>query len=133
MKTNSIIQKTFIVITLIFITSCVPEDMKQQMSEVMKESQKMFADREFKKALGEIELYKLRNGKYPNSLRELEFLSAMDSSMFTYIEYIPMDSVYELNINFNMPTFEGGRQSKIRLKYPRRFWSGLGCVKSNAM
>lgn len=133
MKTHLIIRKALVVVTVLVLSSCISEDVKHQMTKAMKQSQKMFADQEFKKALAHIELHKLRNGQYPKSLRELDFLNIMDSTMYSHIEYIPMDSVYELNINFGFASFDSNRKPSIKLKYPKRFWKGLGCVKSNTM
>jgi hypothetical protein len=84
-----------------------------------------------KKAIGNIELHKLRTGHYPNSLRELKFLSSQDSTMFAVVEYIRLDSVYELNLKLQFPSIGGGKQKTIALKYPPAFWKGLGCVRSN--
>ncbi len=96
----------------------------------MKASQKMFAEHEFKKALSHIELYKLRNGQYPSSLSELQFLTAMDSSIFNTVTYTKIDTAYELNLKFEMHSLDGQAEA-VRLTLPAEFWDGLGCVKSN--
>ena len=118
--------------TLISFSSCIPDTLKEKMNEGMSMAQTMMADQQFKSAIAQVELHKLRNGTYPNSLSELQFLSAMDSSMFHSIEYTKLDTAYEMNINLDVPSFDGGSKKRIHLNYPPEFWRGLGCVKSNA-
>jgi hypothetical protein len=97
----------------------------------MAQAQNMLIDQEFKKAIAHIELHKLRSGTYPLSLSELQFLSALDSSMLRYVEYTRLDSVYELNITMEFPVLgDGDSTKKVQLKYPPEFWKGLGCMKS---
>src|SRR5690348_12662455 len=97
----------------------------------MSNAQQMMADWQFKSSIAQIELHKLRNGRYPNSLSELRFLSAMDSSMIRSIDYTRLDSVYELNLKPEFFALQGEGIRQIELKYPAEFWAGLGCVKSN--
>ena len=110
----------------------MPDNFEKNMSSAIVDLQKMMADQEFKKAIGHIELYKIRNGNYPGTLRDLEFLSPSDSSMFNFIEYVQMDSVYELNVNYPVMSTKKKNKISVRLNYPDKFWDGLGCVKSNA-
>jgi hypothetical protein len=119
------------VVFILLMTSCIPDDIKDKMNKGMAGAQQMMADWEFKKAISQIELHKLRNGNYPNSLRELKFLSAMDSSMFNFVEYTRRDSVYELNLKMKFSSIDGKEIKEIHLKYPPEFWKGLGCIKSN--
>jgi hypothetical protein len=115
------------------MSACIPDDVKEKMVEGMSSAQLMMADWEFKKALANIELHKLRNGSYPASLSELQFLSAMDSSMLKNVEYTRLDSVYELNLKMEFASLDTKEKKKpIILQYPAEFWKGLGCVKSNA-
>jgi hypothetical protein len=125
--------KKSIVLLLLTATlqACIPNGVKDQLDKGMTEAGKIFGDMEFKKALGNIELHKLRTGHYPNSMRELKFLSSSDSTMFAAVEYIKLDSVYELNLKLQFPSMGGGKQKPISLKYPPEFWNGLGCVRSN--
>jgi hypothetical protein len=118
-------------IPLALLFSCVPDNLKEKMNEGMNYGQKILADQEFKKAIAQIELHKLRNGYYPNSLSELQFLTAMDSTIFYYTQYTRLDSVYELNFKMEFPSFTDVRLKSVELKYPPEFWKGLGCVKSN--
>ncbi|WP_018344446.1 hypothetical protein [Cytophaga aurantiaca] len=133
MKKSSSILIFFVVCLIVTVSSCVPDSMKKEMDANMKAGQQMFADQEFKKALGAIELHKLRNGKYPASLTELQYLGSLDATLFQFVEYKSMDSVYELNVKYEYPSFSNETKNKITLKYPKEFWKGLGCAKSNAM
>ncbi len=124
-------KKIIIAVSIALLTfSCIPDNVKEKMAEGMKASQKMFAEHEFKKALSHIELHKLRNGQYPNSLSELQFLTAMDSSIFNTVTYTKIDTAYELNLKFEMHSLDGQAEA-VRLTLPAEFWDGLGCVKSN--
>ncbi len=78
-------------------------------------------------------MYKLRNEAYPETLKDLDFLTNMDSSIFSSVDYIKMDTVYELNLRFvfPMPSLKGLKLDSVKIKYPENFWKGLGCVKSN--
>jgi len=122
--------KKLIFLVLFITTACIPNGVKDQIDKSMVEAGKMYGDMEFKKAIGNIELHKLRTGHYPNSLRELKFLSSSDSTIFVAVEYVRLDSVYELNLKLQFPSV-GGKQKPIALKYPPQFWKGLGCVRSN--
>jgi hypothetical protein len=122
--------KALILISL--MSACIPDNIKEQMDVQMLNAQFMLADWQFKKALAEIELHKLRNGSYPNSLSDLEFLTPMDSSMSNFVEYTRLDSVYELNLKMEFPSLDGKETKRANLQYPPAFWKGLGCVKSNA-
>ena len=108
------------------MTACIPDKAKEQMNDGLQ----MMADWEFKKAIAQIELHKVRYGSYPNSLSELKFISPMDSSMVVYIDYTSYDSMYELNLKKEYFSFEGDIE-RVDLKYPAEFWKGLGCFRSN--
>jgi hypothetical protein len=123
-----------LILTMILMAttwSCIPDNLKEQMQEELIQGTKMLADQEFKKAIGQIELHKLRNGSYPSSLSELRFLTAMDSSIFNYADYRKIDSVYELNLKMELPSLDGKKKETVEIHYPAEFWKGLGCVKSN--
>lgn len=124
--------KNILILTLIcLMTACIPDNVKEKMNEGLSNAQQMMADWEFKKAIAQIELHKLRNGHYPNSLSELQFLSPLDSSMISNVDYTRLDSVYELNLKMKFVALDGKETQRIELKYPDEFWTGLGCVKSN--
>src|SRR5690349_1674782 len=42
------------------------------------EMQNQISDRDFRNAVAQIELHKLRSGKYPRSLQDIRYLSQMD-------------------------------------------------------
>ena len=124
--------KNALLLTLIcFVSACIPDNIKEKMNDGMHDAQLVMADWEFKKAIAQIELHKLRNGHYPDSLSELRFLSQIDSSMIGNVEYKRLDSVYELNLRMKFASFDGNESRVIDLNYPPEFWTGLGCVKSN--
>jgi len=136
LKNNKMSFKKFIYLIPIFIflfSSCIPDNVKKEIGKSMKEGEKLFADREFKNAIYNIEMYKLRNGVYPETLKDLEFLTNMDSSIFSSVEYIKLDTVYELNLKFVFPkpSLKGLIMDTVKIHYPERFWKGLGCTKSN--
>jgi hypothetical protein len=123
-------KNVFVLMVICSMTACMPDSIKEKMNDGMTQAQTVMADWQFKNALAHIELHKLRNGSYPNSLQELQFLSSMDSSMFANVEYTRLDSVYELNVKTEFPSFDG-KETRINLRYAADFWKGLGCVKSN--
>ncbi|MBO9703479.1 MAG: hypothetical protein J7604_24945 [Sporocytophaga sp.] len=124
--------KNTLILTLIcLVTACIPDNVKKEMSEGLSDAQQMVADMEFKKAIAQIELHRLRYGHYPDSLSELKFLSSMDSSMISNVDYTRLDSVYELNLKMESVSLDSKETTPIKLKYPAEFWAGLGCVKSN--
>lgn len=125
---NRLIALTFLTFTF---TACIPDNVKEKMNEGLMIAQQMVADQEFKKAIAQVELHKLRNGSYPNSLSELQFLSSADSTIFTYVEYNRLDTVYELNLKRPFLSMDGSKMAMPQLNYPPDFWKGLGCIKSN--
>ena len=134
MKTTILSRRMWpLLLPLIFLLiSCIPENMKDEMKQNMEMMQRMLAHQQFKNAIGHVELHKLRTGDYPASLKQLQFLTMMDSSMFQFLEYHKLEEGYELNVNAEFPTLTGGEQAPVKLLYPLEFWKGLGCVKSNA-
>jgi len=88
------------------MTACIPDKVKEKMNAGMSTAQQMMADWQFKNAIAQIELHKLRNGRYPNSLSELRFLSAMDSSMISNVDYTRLDSAYELNLKMKFVSLD---------------------------
>ena len=115
---------------IVFVAAgCIPDGIKDKVDEQMSEAQQMLADMEFKKALAGIEMHRLRTGDYPISITEIQYLSVMDSSIYTSVEYHKLDSGYELNLTEEYMNLFGGE--KRIAKYPPDFWKGLGCVKSN--
>jgi hypothetical protein len=118
-------------VIILFMCSCIPDNIKEQMNDGMAQAQQMFGDQEFKKAIGLIELHKLRNGSYPTSLIELKFLTPMDSLTLGFVNYTRHDSLYELNLIMEFPSLGGDVVKVSTMQYPPEFWTGLGCLKSN--
>lgn len=116
--------------TIAVAFSCIPDGAKRHLDEQTKNAHTMLADLQFKKSVANIELHKTRYGNYPASLRDLKFLSMMDSGFVDGVEYIKLDSGYELNLKYDAVLIGGGK-ADITLIYPDEFWQGLGCVKSN--
>jgi hypothetical protein len=132
-KENNQMRKliTSFMLAFLLLNSCVTDNMKSQMDEQMSEGVKILLDQEFKKAIGYVELHKLRYGTYPNSLKELKFLSVMDSSMLSQVQYHQLGDAYELNLISTFPKMNGEVDYRADLHYPKEFWKGLGCAKSN--
>lgn len=106
------------------LLSCFPKNMKEEMTKALQESQVVIADQQFKSVLNNIEMFKLRNGYYPDSLGEITFVSDFDKSDFKAVEYINHFDRYELNLKAIPKNME---------PYPLEFWNGLGCTRSNLM
>jgi hypothetical protein len=122
-----------LVITMALLSSCITDGVRKKMDEQMVLADKIFGDMHFKNAISQIEMHKLRNGSYPGSLSDLQFLAAMDSGMFQFVEYQKLDSGYELNFKENVfSSIIGEKRKPVNLEYPAEFWKGLGCVRSNA-
>jgi hypothetical protein len=83
------------------------------------------ADQLFTFAIAFIELYRLRDGTYPDSLEALPFLSAHDRhSVVSSLRYEKLPDGYALDVV--MPEGE-----KPALRYPPDFWRGLGIRRTN--
>jgi ClpA/ClpB-like protein len=83
------------------------------------------ADQLFTIAIAFIELYRLRDGTYPDSLEALPFLSAHDRhSLVSGLRYEKLPDGYALDVV--MPEGE-----KPALSYPPDFWPGLGIRRTN--
>lgn len=83
------------------------------------------ADQLFTFAIAFIELYRLRDGTYPDSLEALPFLSAHDRhSLVSGLRYEKLPDGYALDV----VTPEG---EKPALRYPPDFWRGLGIRRTN--
>jgi hypothetical protein len=83
------------------------------------------ADQLFTFAIAFIELYRLRDGTYPDSLEALPFLSAHDRhSLVSGLRYEKLPDGYALDVV--MPEGE-----KPAVSYPPDFWRGLGIRRTN--
>jgi hypothetical protein len=124
-------KESFLIVLILSLTACIPEDLKKNMDTALRDSQEKLADETFKDAIANIELHKVRFGKYPASLTDLRFLSAMDSMILQSVKYVRLDSGYQLDFAGKYVSFNGETKDTVQLNYPREFWQGLGCRKSN--
>lgn len=109
-----------IIISLLVIISvgCNFEGMREQANQ-------QFGDQHFKTAISLIELHKVREGEYPNTLRDLKYVGDWDKIIFNSVKYKRLDTGYELDL------VNGWVGTPDDLQYPEEFWRGLGLVKSN--
>ncbi|WP_345858437.1 hypothetical protein [Shewanella algae] len=83
-----------------------------------------FGTQNFVSAVSIIELHKLRNGVYPKSLRDLEFLGDWDGIWLSAVRYEQNGDGYNLYL-------ERGWVGKPSLEFPVKFKQGLGIKESN--
>lgn len=108
---------TVLLITTL-ISSCFPDDFKEN-------ANKTFGDQHFKTAIALIELHKLREGEYPEKLKDLKYTGTWDNIIYRSVRYTKLENGYELDL------IKGWSGKPDNLKYPKQFWNGLGLVKSN--
>ena len=89
------------------------------------ESDKTFGDEYFKRSIALIELYKIRNNVYPDNLSQIEYCGGYEYMAFEAVKYKKLLNGYELDL------VKGWMGFPKDLSYPKEFWQGLGCVKSN--
>ena len=113
-------KKIFLSISLIIflLIRCVDKGFEEKANA-------QFGDQHFKTAIALVELYKIREGRYPPSLDSLKYLGDWDQLIFRSVEYKKLDEGYELNLTNGLD----GMPKKI--EYPEEFWKGLGLKKSN--
>lgn len=116
MKRIYILSAIFILSVL--IAGCFPKEFKDN-------ANKQFGDQYFKTAISLIELHNVRNGDYPDTLDDLEYLGEWDKMIYNAVEYKKLDEGYELNLK------QGWIGKPENLDYPKEFWKGLGLRKSN--
>jgi hypothetical protein len=88
------------------------------------EADAKFGDQHFKTVIALIELHKVRNGAYPERLKDLQFTGDWDAIALNSVEYKKIEGGYELNV-------VRGWVGRPTLVYPPEFWRGLGVLKSN--
>jgi hypothetical protein len=112
--------KTFsLAITILFLlASCNFKKLEEQ-------SNQTFGDQHFKTAVSLIELHKVRYGAYPENLDSLKYLGEWDYMVPSSVYYEKLEGGYQLDL------VNGVNEKPKGLTYPREFWQGLGCVKSN--
>ncbi len=81
-----------------------------------------FEDQGFKTAVAMIELHKIRNGKYPEKLKDIKFEGAWDPIYKQFVIYELKSSGYKLGVRSDAAD---------DLEYPPEFWSGFGIVETN--
>lgn len=92
--------------------------------DFQKEADAKFGDQHFKTAISLIELHKVRSGSYPAALDDIQFTGDWDAIALSSVEYIKLQSGYELNVT-------RGWVGTPSLTYSKEFWQGLGLRKSN--
>jgi hypothetical protein len=83
-----------------------------------------FGTQNFVSAVSIIELHKLRNGEYPESLDELEFLGDWDAIWLSAVRYEKAGEGYNLYV-------ERGWANEPTLQFPVKFKKGLGIKSTN--
>jgi hypothetical protein len=81
----------------------------------------VFGDQNLKTSLALIELYKVRYGKYPDSLSDLKFIGQWDGIALNSVRYYPNAdrTAYYLEV-------ERGWIGKPNFVMPEEFWRGTG-------
>lgn len=83
-----------------------------------------FGRQHFVSAVAMIELYNVRNGEYPDTLNDLEFLGDWDKIWMNVVRYEKTESGYNLFV-------ERGWMGRPSLFFPVEFKNGLGIEKTN--
>lgn len=83
-----------------------------------------FGDQNFKSAIALIELHKVRNGVYPASLRDLQYLGEWDAIWVGAVEYERTTDGYNLYV-------KRGWVGEPELQLPNAFRHGLGIQQTN--
>jgi len=91
---------------------------------VFPEADTAFGTQNFVSAISVIELHKIRNGAFPESLDELEFLGQWDAIWLGAVRYEKTGSGYNLFI-------ERGWIKEPNLEFPVKFKQGLGIQQTN--
>ena len=90
-------------------------------SGITKGPDNMFGDQNLKTAVALIELYKVRFGKYPDSMRELKFSGQWDQLAVTSVAYYPNASRTRYYVEV-----QRGWIGKPTITMPEEFWQGTG-------
>ena len=83
-----------------------------------------FGDQWLKSAVAQLELHKLRYGKYPKTLQDLRYLGQWDASIVYNIAYYPNADLTAYYVEVR-----NGFLGKPNLEYPDEFWQGTGFRK----
>ena len=90
------------------LTSCGLGDFKEQANQE-------FGDQHFKTAISLIELHKIREGEYPETLNDIKYLGSWDMIIFNSVEYRRVKKGYELDL------INGWMGKPDEIKYPDDF------------
>lgn len=114
---SKIISFTLILSLILLLSSCIPDGIEH--------ANQKFGDQHFKTAISLIELHKVREGDYPQTLDSLKYIGDWDRIIFGSVKYTKLNNGYELDL------INGWVGKPEELNYPQSFWRGLGLVKSN--
>ena len=114
-----------VLFSAISVISC---GLKEEMKKNYTKADKTFADQNFKNAIANIELYKIRHGVYPETLKAIDYTSVFDSMNDSSVIYERLESGYRLDIGKGIFS-----RKQMHLSYPAGFWEGLGIKESNVM
>jgi hypothetical protein len=119
--------KTLIKIFFLFFTIqlFIHCNLKKKVEQVTENANQRFGDQHFKTAIALIELYKVRFGKYPESLDSIKYMGDWDLIIKTSVKYQKLDTGYRLDLT------KGWIGKPQNLSYPDEFCKGLGLIKSN--
>ena len=81
----------------------------------------MFGDQHLKTTVALVELYKVRYGRYPESLRDIRFAGDWDQGALLAVRYYPAPDGSKYCVEV-----ERGWIGKPALEYPLEFWQGTG-------
>lgn len=90
-------------------------------SGITKHPDNLFGDQHLKTAVALIELHKTRQGKYPDTLRDLQFSGSWDQIALQRVGYYPNAgrTAYYVEV-------QTGWVGKPSLEMPDEFWRGTG-------
>lgn len=83
-----------------------------------------FGKQNFVSAVSMIELHKTRNGAYPKTIKDLQYLGDWDGIWLSAVRYEPVEGGYNLYV-------ERGWVGTPNLEMPEGFRKGLGLKDSN--
>ena len=113
---------TFVAVpAVIVVTAVIALVVVALRSGITRPMDNKFGDQHLKTAVALVELHKVRNGEYPSSLADLEFLGDWDKIPLGVVSYCPAadKQSYYLEV-------QRGWAAKPDLKMPPEFWRGTG-------
>jgi hypothetical protein len=96
---------------------------------ILDETERIFkegVEKDFKRAIAGIELYKTKFGDYPESTTSKEFIDLFGDwqEVSLLISYGKCENGYELNIN---------NQERLQISFSPDYWQGIGIAKTNVL